>query len=316
MVGAVMIFHDSTDRVLAERRLQQTHDELQQKNHEMEQFTHTVSHDLKTPLVTIQGFSSQLRRDLGESRLDRLPDFVNRIQNATERMKSLIDGLLDLSRIGRLVAPSETVDISKLVGQLVEQHREEILAEGAVVDVQPDMPAVYGDPVRIAQVFENLLANAIRYGRGPDSLQIRIGSERHGEETRFFVRDNGPGVAPEYHEQIFQLFERLNRKTEGTGVGLAIVRRVAELHGGKAWVESSPGHGATFWVSFHDRAGLDRAAASEAGATEGTADPVTDEPARIKGLHAHAVALPCHGSAIRREDVPSLVTPPTQETMK
>lgn len=238
------IVRDITERKLSEA-------ELERRNAEMEQFVYTVSHDLKSPLVTLQGFSSHLQRDAREGRTDHFEDYIRRIHGATDRMKQLIDDLLDLSRVGRVVGETRPVRLTDLVEESRDRLDKQLAEQGITVHIQKDMPTIMGDEARLSQVFDNLLTNAIKYGCDAAEPRIDIGAKVIRERVRAFVRDNGQGIAPEYHDKIFGLFQRLDTdKTKGTGVGLSIVRRIVDVHGGRIWVESDPGGGAVFWIEF------------------------------------------------------------------
>lgn len=248
--GTLVILNDITRRKATELALERTNAELRSKSAEMEQFVYTVSHDLKSPLVTINGFASHIRQDLNRGATDRLGAFLDRIQNAAGQMRLLIEELLEVSRIGRVVCTPDVVDIGEVARYVGKLYEDRLAAGGIAFEVQESMPRVCVDRARIVQVFDNLVVNAIKYGCGSPSPRISVGSVTAEGEIRFFVSDNGKGIAPAHHERVFQLFNRLDRGTEGTGVGLTIVRRVAELHEGRAWVESEPGRGATFWLAF------------------------------------------------------------------
>lgn len=250
----VAIRADITDRKIAEQRIEQANDELASANAEMEQFVYTVSHDLKSPLVTIQGYTGFLRQDLRDERTDRLAQHAEQISSATRRMRETIDDLLELSRVGRVTHEMESVDVAALAARLLVEMSIQIEDADASVTIEDDLPEIWADGIRIAQALENLLANALKYARcGDRRCEITIGATRVEGETRLFVRDNGPGVPEEYHERIFSLFQRLETEAEGTGIGLTIVKRVAEMHGGRAWVESTPGEGATFAISIPEK---------------------------------------------------------------
>lgn len=253
IAGGVLVFQDVTNRVAAERGMVQANLDLNRQNEEMEQFIYTVSHDLKSPLVTLEGFAAHIRKDAAQDRFDRIDDFTGRIESAVGRMRNLIDGLLGLSRIGRVPAEGQIIDTRELVAQLVRQQQAQIDAKGVSVTVDPDLPPLFADRLRVTQLFENLIVNALRYGCGAPRPSIAIGHRVEAGEVRYFVRDNGVGIAAEHHERVFQLFERLSADRDGTGVGLAIVRKVMEVHQGRAWVESQPGGGATFWIAFPGR---------------------------------------------------------------
>lgn len=220
---------------------------------EFDQFIYTVSHDLKAPLVTLQGFASLIEHDLSAGRTDRLNEFVEQIRGGVNQMARLIDDLLVLSRIGRKTRPAEPVDLADLSRKILRLHQHELAAGAIETDVQAQIPAITVDKERIADVIERLISNAILHGRASADPRFHIGGELTHGEFRFYVRDNGPGIAPGDHGKIFDLFERLDPATPGTGAGLAIVRRSLEVLGGRAWVESVPGQGATFWLAFPEQ---------------------------------------------------------------
>lgn len=225
---------------------------------ELDHFIYTVSHDLKSPLVTLQGFASLLDHDLRAGRTDRLAEFVEQIKGGVAQMARLIDDLLALSRVGRITRPPQAVDLADLSRKILRLHQSELDRGQIETEVQDDIPVVRVDKERIADVIERLISNAIHYGCTHASPRIRIGGLTTAGEARFFVSDNGPGIPDRYHQKIFDLFERLDSRVEGTGAGLAIVKRSLETHGGRAWVESTPGQGATFWLAFPGNLLVDR----------------------------------------------------------
>lgn len=247
VLGSIL---DITQRKRSEAALQQANDELQHKNEEMEQFVYTVSHDLKAPLVTTMGFVGALKEDVADNNAEGVLDAAGRIEGAAHHMSELIEDLLQLSRIGRGRHTVTEVDASTVIQGVVERFAPQAEQAGATIKVQPGMTYVLADPMRLNQLFENLLSNALKYGCGHPNPEIRIGWQREPNEVRFYVQDNGPGIPPEYHAKVFGLFQRLETRQEGTGVGLAIVVRIAQSHGGRVWVESEPGAGATFWVAW------------------------------------------------------------------
>ena len=243
-----------TEREELINMLEKQKDELEDKNAELTQFTYTVSHDLKSPLVTINGYLGYIEQDAASGNMDRLKKDTQRIQEAINKMYKLLSELLELSRIGRMMNIPENIAFVDLVNDAVEIVHGQLALNRIALQIQPNLPSVRGDRQRLAEVLQNLIDNAAKYmGDQPDP-RIVIGQQ--GEEQGkpvFFVRDNGIGIAPEYHERIFGLFNKLDAKSEGTGVGLALVKRIIEFHGGRIWVESEAGKGSTFYFTLTKR---------------------------------------------------------------
>ena len=222
--------------------------ELESKNTELERFTYTISHDLKSPLVTINGFLGYLKGDTASGKSDRVMADIQRIQDAVDKMHLL---LKELSRIGRIVNPPEKVPFDDLVREALEIVHGQLEARRVTVQIQTNLPAVHGDRQRLIAVLQNLIDNAAKYMGDQPVPCIEIG--QYGiEDARlvFFVKDNGIGINPHYHEHIFGLFNKLDADSEGTGVGLALVKRIIEVHGGKVWVESELRKGSTFFFTL------------------------------------------------------------------
>jgi len=224
--------------------------ELESKNAELERFTYTVSHDLKSPLITITGFLGYLEEDATAGNIERVRHDSQRIKEAVSKMKLLLDELLELSRIGRLMNPPETAAFEELVHEALAAARGRLEARGVTVSIQADLPSVHGDRQRLVEVLQNLVDNAAKFMGDQPVPRIEIGCEIRDGNPVFFVKDNGIGIEPRFHEQIFGLFNKLNPSIDGTGVGLALVRRIIEVHGGKIWVESETGIGATFYFTI------------------------------------------------------------------
>jgi signal transduction histidine kinase len=244
------------DRNITERKLSEAEREtlitnLEAQNEELERFTYTVSHDLKAPLITIRGFLGFIEQDVESGSLDRLKGDLLRIGAATDKMERLLNELLELSRIGRLMNPPERILLRDLVADLVKLMEGRLRKGNIQVRIQEDLPVLFGDSQRLWEVMQNLLENAIKFMGEQTQPVVEIGAR--GEENGMpvlYVRDNGMGIAPEHHERIFGLFNKLNPKAEGTGVGLTIVKRIIEVHAGRIWVESEPGKGTTFYFTF------------------------------------------------------------------
>ncbi|MBL8063758.1 MAG: GAF domain-containing protein [Anaerolineales bacterium] len=229
---------------LAERKRLIT--ELENKNAELERFTYTVSHELKSPIVTIKAFLGSVERDIRENKLETVYKDFRRISKATDNLYKTLSDLLELSRLGHTVNPLEPVDLGVIAREAAEVINARIQAKNVEIHISPSLPTVHGDRLRLREVFENLIDNASKYTGSQSSPRIEIGVHE-GVQPTVFVRDNGLGIDPKYRETIFGLFNKLDNQSEGTGVGLAIVKRIIETHGGKIWVESEgPGKGATF----------------------------------------------------------------------
>jgi PAS domain S-box-containing protein len=247
--GAIISARDISMRKQVELEREKLIKELEDKNAELERFTYTVSHDLKSPLITIRGFLGFLEKDAQAGNLDRLRADIQRISDATSRMQRLLDDLLELSRVGRLLNPAREIPFEAIAREAVELVRGRLAARGIQVEIAPNLPMVYGDRTRLIEVVQNLVDNAAKFMGDQPEPRIIIGvlGDEQAEMPIFFVQDNGTGIDPQYHERIFGLFNKLDTQSEGTGVGLALVKRIINMHGGHIWVESEgPGQGSTF----------------------------------------------------------------------
>ncbi len=225
--------------------------ELESKNAELERFTYTVSHDLRSPLVTIQGFLGYLERSATAGNMESFRNDLGRISRATLRMDNLLKDLLELSRVGRSLNKMQTMPFVELVKDATDAIHGRLDKRGVSLQISPNLPHVYGDRPRLTEVLQNLMDNAAKYMGGQATPTIWVGTQ--GEDNGasiFFVRDNGIGIAPEYHSRIFGLFDKLDPNSEGTGIGLALVKRIIEFHGGRIWVESELGKGSTFFFTL------------------------------------------------------------------
>ncbi|MEP6895035.1 MAG: PAS domain-containing protein [Chloroflexota bacterium] len=247
--GAVQDIH-------AQKQIEQEREklirELETKNAELEQFTYTVSHDLKAPIITIKGFLGYLSEDASAGNTKRLEADIQRISEAVDKMHTLLNDLLELSRVGRLMNDPEPVAVEGLVIEAEETLQGRLQNRAIQITVNGQLPTVYGDRQRLTEVMQNLLDNAAKFMGDQSNPKIEIGQRDSSDDgfVTLYVRDNGIGIAPQFHERIFGLFNRLNPDIEGTGVGLALVKRIVEFHGGKIWVESEVGQGAAFFFTL------------------------------------------------------------------
>ena len=245
----VGILRDITEQKAARSAREALIAELEAKNAELERFTYTVSHDLKSPLITIKGFAGQLERSVTAGKMDRFRSDVTRITGAADKLTTLLEDLLTLSRIGRIANPHEDVPLRALVDEVLELLSAPLEDAGAEVTVAETMPVVRGDRVRLLEIVQNLVENAVKFSSDPP--KIEIGATVSGSLAKVHVRDEGVGIEPEYVERVFGLFEQLDADKPGTGIGLALVRRIVEVHGGRVWAESEgTGRGTTMFFTL------------------------------------------------------------------
>jgi len=252
ITGASTIARDISERKRTEEALAQKTLELERSNAELEDFTHVVSHDLKEPLRGIEAFSGFLSEDYADKLDEKGRKYLGILQQSAVRLRDLIDDLLQLSRIGRVKPQYRYVSMASLLEEIVQGAQFSLKDKDVDLHVATDLPTLVCDPVRIRGVFENLISNAIKYcDRTLPVIEIACSEDQ--EAYTFSVGDNGPGIDPKYHEKIFRIFQRLvlRDEHEGTGVGLAICKKIVEGHGGRIWVESDgQGHGSIFSFSI------------------------------------------------------------------
>ncbi len=221
--------------------------ELNQRNAELERFIYTVSHDLKTPLVTLGIFLDLFELHLDKNEIDQIREDLHFMQNAAGKMKIMLDNLLEMSRVGRVSTPAVLVDFREIVDEVLSLVAGAIVEQGVTIKVSDTPQRLFGDRVRLVEIWQNLVENAVKYMGAQEHPVIDIGVEQTADGPVFYVRDNGMGIEPRHQEKIFGLFDKLDPQSEGAGIGLAIVKRIVELYQGRLWVESEgAGRGCCF----------------------------------------------------------------------
>jgi len=234
------IFEDISERI-------QRESELRQKNEEMSRFVYTVSHDLRSPLVTIKAFLGYLEQDLKDKDAEASSKDMDYIRNAADKMATLLDEMLNLSRIGSRVNPPEEVSLKDLSREVLELVAGRITGRCVQVKLTEEPVVLFGDVARLKELYQNLIDNAVKFMGKQAAPLIEIGVRHDPAGITLFVRDNGSGIDPRHQKKLFGLFEQLDKTADGAGMGLAIAKRIVELHGGTIWVESvGEGTGTTF----------------------------------------------------------------------
>jgi PAS domain S-box-containing protein len=252
VMGFVKITRDLTDRMQAETTIKAHAQHLEMKNKELEQFVYIASHDLQEPLLNMSNFVELLQLEYAPQLDETASLYLDVIQQSTERMRSLIKGLLDYSRLGKEKTLS-TIDCHQLIETLKEDLTASLTAAGAEL-VYTDLPVVSAYTIELRQLFQNLISNAIKFKKADTLPLIRIWAEKLNGHWRFAINDNGIGIDPAYHDKIFLIFKRLHDREvyEGNGIGLAHCKKIVEMHGGDLTVESVPGEGSTFFFTIPD----------------------------------------------------------------
>ena len=240
------------ERKRAEEQISREKANLEKANLELDSFVYIASHDLRTPLRGISAFASFLKEEYGNQLDENGREYLDEIQRGALKMGDLIQDLLALSRMSRIKNPCERVPASGMVESALNRLTIDMHDYDADIEVQTDMPEIRCDRIKITEVFVNLLSNAVKFARKGVRTRVRVGYTDRGDSHEFWVSDNGIGIAPEYHQQIFDMFRRLHtdEEYEGTGAGLYIVKKIVENHGGTVRLESRPGAGSTFYFTL------------------------------------------------------------------
>ncbi|MFP4345027.1 MAG: PAS domain S-box protein [Anaerolineales bacterium] len=242
---------DITERKRAEQEIEHYTARLEHSNRDLEEFAYVISHDLQEPVRTVKGFLELLERRYGEGLDEQARDFIDYAVDGTERMQEMIGALLDLSRVGTQGRGFAPIEVEVVLERALKMLDRSIAESDARVTHDP-LPVVEADGVQLGQVFQNLIANAVKFRRADAAPQVHVSATQEGDLWRFSVADDGIGIPPDQGERIFQIFQRLHAREEypGTGIGLALCRRIVERHGGRIWVESEAGAGATFFFTL------------------------------------------------------------------
>ncbi len=227
---------------------------LEQANKELDSFVYTASHDLRAPLRGVSSFTSFLEEDYKDKLDEEGKDYLREIREGANRMNQLIEDLLKLSRISRIKNPYEDVDMNALIDSVIKRIGFDVKEKKVDLNVQGNMPIVRCDRIKMNEAFQNLINNAVKFSskNNKEKPRVEIGYADAGEFHKFYVKDNGIGIDPKYHDEIFDIFRRLHtaEEYEGTGAGLSVVKRIVDDHGGNIWVESEVGKGATFYFTI------------------------------------------------------------------
>lgn len=269
LIAGFMVFPDITDRMQIENDIKKLNQELIEKNKELEQIVYVTSHDLRSPLVNIQGFSKELQisfQDLFEliSTADSVelvqeklnsyikPDILSSLEfifKSTSKMDSLLSGLLRLSRLGRMEFTIKKLSMNEFISDIIQTFEFKIKQTHTTVELN-NLPDCYGDSLMMSQVFSNLIDNSLKFLSPERDGMIRISGFTNDNEIVYCVEDNGIGISEAYHSKIFEIFHRLDQKVQGEGLGLTIIKKIIEKHHGRIWVESELGKGSKFFVSL------------------------------------------------------------------
>lgn len=224
---------------------------LEQKSRELEQFLYSISHDLKSPLLTVRTYTDMLRRDLLNADQSQISEGLHYIDKATDKMQQLLDALLQYSLIGNDRTHDQTLSAGQLLDDCLTALAGIIQQQQVTITINQLPRQLRGDPLHFERIWQNLIENAIKYNGDQTQPDIQIGATQQGQEVVFYVRDNGIGIAPEQSERIFNLFSQLNTGSDGNGLGLALVKKIVSIYQGRIWLESAgDGQGSCFMFTL------------------------------------------------------------------
>ena len=255
----ITVTRDITKELQMENEKEKVMKELEFKNKELEDFTHTISHDFKSPLITIEGFANMLKDNLSEMNvngMDENTDYLNFISNSADKMRHMMDETLKLSKMGKFVSPPKEIPYDNIIQEAMDFMHGEIVKNEVEISKAKNLPIVCVDKIRIIELLTNLIGNSIKYSKKDEKPMIEIGhiiNDKSNESSGyaiFYVKDNGIGISKKNQEQVFELFYQTSDDNVGSGAGMAIVRKIVESHGGKVWVESEINKGTTIFYTL------------------------------------------------------------------
>jgi two-component system sensor kinase len=251
--GFTKLIQDMTERKRLDQLLKEKNAALETANKDLEAFAYSVSHDLRVPLRAIDGFSQQVLKRYEDKLDNEGKRYLNIVRDNTKKMSQLIDDILAFSRMGRLGLSVSEVNMEELVHAVFEELKPNLAERELTIEIKP-LPLCHGDPSMLRQVLVNLLGNAIKFTRPKDAALIEMGGHTEGAENIYYIKDNGAGFDMQYADKLFGVFQRLHgvAEFEGTGIGLAIVKRIITRHGGRVWAEGKVDEGATFYFTLPD----------------------------------------------------------------
>ena len=254
--STVHIIKDITERKQAQQIQERLSQQLQVKVNELEAFGYGIAHDMRSPLVSIEGLCRLLRTDIQNENMESVQEDIRLLESAVRKMQQFLNRTLEYSRAGYMIKPTADVDFGKIAEEVITELAEQIHSMEATVSIANTFPLAFMDSMRIKQVLTNLIHNSINYREKTRPLKIEIGHRPSEDEDVFFVRDNGIGIDPSEAEKVFDLFYRGTADVEGSGAGLAIVKRIIDAHGGRIWAEGESGKGTTMCIALPPQRGI------------------------------------------------------------